>query len=135
MQTNKLIYLVPLLFLIGCNSPKQIQTIKTFDLTKIGGIYYQAYDHKWKTDPTINPAFDTKSEAYEYANMYNENNAHMYIVRMINYRYEIRITNPSNNELLYTSNDFKDAVDYVDEFKSAHDDLVLYDLKTGRQYE
>jgi hypothetical protein len=129
-------YLLILLFALGgCATTKHIQHAETFDLTQIGEIYYQAYDHKWKTDPTINPAFDTKSEAYEYANMYNENNAHMYIVRMINYRYEIRITNPSNNELLYTSNDFKDAVDYVDEFKSAHGDLVLYDLKTGRQYE
>tara|TARA_B110000858_G_C17622078_1_gene389450 strand:- start:142 stop:546 length:405 start_codon:yes stop_codon:yes gene_type:complete len=133
---NNMKYLLILLFALGgCTTTKNIQHAETFDLTQIGEIYYQAYDHKWKTDPTINPAFDTKSEAYEYANMYNENNAHMYIVRMINYRYEIRITNPSNNELLYTSNDFKDAVDYVDEFKSAHDDLVLYDLKTGRQYE
>ena len=135
MQTNKLIYLVPLLFLIGCNSPKKIQTIRTFDLREISGIYYQAYDHKWRTDPTINPAFDTKQEAYEYANMFNENNAHLYIVRMINYRYEIRIVNPNQNELMYTTNDFNDAIDYIDSYSPAHDDLVLYDLKTGKFYE
>ena len=135
MQTPKLIYLVPLLFLIGCNSTKKVQTIRTFDLTQIGEIYYQAYDHKWRTDPTINPAFDTKEEAYEYANEYNKENAHLYIVRMINYRYEIRIANPNQNELMYTTNDFNDAVDFVDEYKSAHSDLVLYDLKTGKFYE
>lgn len=135
MQTNKLIYLVPLIFLIGCNSTKKVQTIRTFDLTQIGEIYYQAYDHKWRTDPTINPAFDTKEEAYEYANEYNKENAHFYIVRMINYRYEIRIANPNQNELMYTTNDFNDAVDYIDSYSPAHDDLVLYDLKTGKFYE
>ena len=137
MQTPKLIYLVPLLFLIGCNTTKQqsIKAAETFDLTQIGEIYYQAYDHKWRTDPTINPAFDTKQEAYEYANEYNKENAHLYIVRMINYRYEIRIANPNQNELMYTTNDFNDAVDFVDEYKSAHSDLVLYDLKTGKFYE
>ena len=135
MQTNKLIYLVPLLFLIGCNSTKKVQTIRTFDLTQIGEIYYQAYDHKWRTDPTINPAFDTKEEAYEYANEYNKENAHFYIVRMINYRYEIRIANPNQNELMYTTNDFNDAIDYIDSYSPAHDDLVLYDLKTGKFYE
>ena len=134
---NKMIYLLlPLFIYSGCTTTSEnIKVTETFDLTQIGGIYYQAYDHKWRTDPSINPAFDTKSEAHEYANTYNMNNAHMYIVRMINYRYEVRIVNPTNNELLYTSNDFNDAVDYVDEFKSAHTDLVLYDLNTGRQYE
>lgn len=129
-------YLLILLFALGgCTTTKNIQHAETFDLTQIGEIYYQAYDHKWKTDPTINPAFDTKSEAYEYANMYNENNAHMYIVRMINYRYEIRNVSSTENELIYTSNDYNDAFDFVDEYKSEFKDLVLYDLKTGRQYE
>ena len=135
MQTNKLIYLVPLLFLIGCNSTKKVQTIRTFDLTEIGGIYYQAYDHKWRTDPSINPAFDTKEEAHEYAKTYNMGNAHTYVVRMINYRYEVRIVNPNQNELMYTSADFNDAYDYVVDYSSAHSDLVIYDLKTGKFYE
>ena len=135
MQTNKLIYFISLLFLIGCNSPKKIQTIKTFDLTKIGGVYYQAYDYKWRHDPGINPVFDNKSEAENYAITYNDEGSHMYIVRMINYRYEIRNADPNNNEMIYTSNDFNDAVDFVDEYKAEFDDLVLYDLKTGRQYQ
>ena len=135
MQKNKIICLIPVILLIGCNTTNNIKTTETFDLTEISGIYYQAYDHKWRTDPSVNPAFDTKSEAYEYANTYNEGNSHMYIVRMINYRYEIRIVNPNQNEMMYTTNDFNDAVDFVDEYKSAHSDLVLYDLKTGKQYE
>jgi hypothetical protein len=135
---NKLKYTLPLLLLVfaGCNTTtKTIKHTETFDLSQVGEIYYQAYDHKWRTDPTINPAFDTKQEAYEYANTYNAGNAHLYVVRMINYRYEVRITNPSNNELLYVSNDFNDAYEYVDEYSSAHSDLVIYDLKTGKSYE
>jgi len=134
---NKIIYLLlPLFIYSGCTTTtKTIKHAETFDLTQIGEIYYQAYDHKWRTDPTINPAFDTKSEAYEYANEYNKENAHLYIVRMINYRYEIRIVNPNQNELMYTTNDFNDAIDYIDSYSPAHDDLVLYDLKTGKFYE
>lgn len=134
---NKIIYLLlPLFIYSGCTpTTKTIKHTETFDLTQIGGIYYQAYDHKWRTDPTINPAFDTKQEAYEYANEYNKENAHLYIVRMINYRYEIRIANPNQNELMYTTNDFNDAIDYIDSYSPAHDDLVLYDLKTGKFYE
>jgi hypothetical protein len=134
---NKIIYLLlPLSIYSGCTTTtKTIKHAETFDLTQIGEIYYQAYDHKWRTDPTINPAFDTKSEAYEYANEYNKENAHLYIVRMINYRYEIRIVNPNQNELMYTTNDFNDAINYIDSYSPAHDDLVLYDLKTGKFYE
>ena len=134
---NKAIAILSCVLLIGCNSTKQqrIETTESYDLRQIGQFYYQAYDHKWRTDPTINPAFDTKEEAYEYANTYNENNAHTYVVRMINYRYEVRIVNPNQNELMYTSEDFNDAYDYVVEYSSAHSDLVIYDLKTGKYYE
>ena len=121
--------------LIGCNTTKNIKTTETFDLTEISGIYYQAYDHKWRTDPSVNPAFDTKQEAQEYAKTYNMGNSHTYVVRMINYRYEVRIVNPSQNELMYTSADFNDAYEYVVEYSSAHSDLVIYDLKTGKYYE
>ena len=134
---NKIIYLLlPLFIYSGCTTTSEnIKVAETFDLKQIGEIYYQAYDHKWRTDPTINPAFDTKEEAYEYANEYNKENAHLYIVRMINYRYEIRIANPNQNELMYTTNNFNDAIDYIDSYSPAHDDLVLYDLKTGKFYE
>ena len=76
---------------------------------------------------TIN-AFDTKEEAYEYGNMFNENNAHLYIVRMINYRYEIRIVNPNQNELMYTTTLMMRLIILI-HIRPAHDDLVLYDLK------
>ena len=134
---NKIIYLLlPLFIYSGCTTTSEnIKITETFDLKQIGEIYYQAYDHKWRTDPTINPAFDTKQEAYEYANEYNKENAHLYIVRIINYRYEIRIANPNQNELMYTTNDFNDAIDYIDSYSPAHDDLVLYDLKNGTFYE
>jgi len=136
---NKLKYTLPLLLLVfvGCNTTtKTIKHIETFDLTELSrDYYYQAYDHKWRTDPSVNPAFDTKEEAHEYANTYNMGNYHSYVVRLINYRYEVRIVNPTNNELLYTSVDFNDAYDYVVEYSSAHDDLVIFDLKTGKSYE
>ena len=134
---NKIIYLLlPLFIYSGCTTTSEnIKVAETFDLKQIGEIYYQAYDHKWRTDPTINRAFDTKAEAYEYANEYNKENAHLYIVRMINYRFEIRNVSSTENELIYTSNDYNDAFDFVDEYKSEFKDLVLYDLKTGKRYE
>ena len=59
----------------------------------------------------------------------------MYVVRMINYRFEIRNVSSTENELIYTSNDYNDAFDFVDEYKAEFKDLVLYDLKTGKRYE
>ena len=52
-----------------------------------------------------------------------------------NYRYEVRIVNPSKNELLHTTNVFNDAYEYVVEYSSAHSDLVIYDLETGESFE
>ena len=134
-MNKKIYYTLFLLFLGGCTTKHTIKTSETFDMSELDGIYYQAYDYKWRHDPGINPVFDNKSEAEKYAITYNHENSHMYIVRMINYRYEIRNADPHNNEMIYTSNDFNDAVDFVDEYKDGFNDLVLYDLKTGRQYE
>ena len=50
-------------------------------------------------------------------------------------RYEVRIVNPSTNELLHTTDEFNDAYEYVVEYSSAHADLVIYDLATGNQFE
>tara|TARA_Y100000361_G_scaffold153246_1_gene174581 strand:- start:83 stop:550 length:468 start_codon:yes stop_codon:yes gene_type:complete len=99
-------------------------------------IYYQAYDPNWD-DPTINPIFLTKSEAQEYADRNNvgseiaEDTSHRYIVRVINYRYEIRQVNDWKDEILHTTNSKKDGIKYVEQFMSAHEDLFMYDLKTG----
>ena len=50
-------------------------------------------------------------------------------------RYQVRIVNPSVNELLHTTDEFNDAYEYVVEYSSAHADLVIYDLETGKQFE
>lgn len=103
-------------------------------------VYYQAYDAKWD-DPTINPIFDHEWEAKDYAHrnnmgsQYAQDTSHSYVVRVINYRYEVRQVNDVDDNTLYTANDFNDAYEYVVEYSSAHSDLIIYDLKTGKQYE
>ena len=99
-------------------------------------IYYQAYDAKWD-DPTINPIFENEWEAKDYArrnNMgikYAQDTSHSYVVRVINYRYEIRQINDWNDEVLHTTNSKRDGIRYVEQYTSAHGDLYMYDLKTG----
>ena len=112
------------LFIFGCST--QSKNI----------VYYQAYDANWD-DPTINPIFPTKAEAQEYADRNNigsqlsQDTSHKYIVRVINYRYEIRQVNDWKDEILHTTNSKEDGVKYVEQFMSAHEDLFMYDLKTG----
>ena len=99
-------------------------------------VYYQAYDGKWD-DPTINPIFDTEWEAKEYAHrntmggLSAKDDSHSYVVREINYRYEIRQVNDSMDEVLHTTNSKRDGVKYVEQFMSSHSDLFMYDLKSG----
>jgi hypothetical protein len=99
-------------------------------------IYYQAYDAKWD-DPTINPIFDTEAEAKDYAHrntmggLNAKDDSHSYVVRPINYRYEIRQVNDWMDEILHTTNSKEDGVKYVEQFTSAHSDLFMYDLRTG----
>ncbi len=117
--------LVALLF-FGCNSNTTTSSI----------IYYQAYDAKWD-DPSINPIFENEWEAKDYAHRNNmgsklaQDTSHSYIVRVINYRYEIRQVNDWKDEVLHTTNSKQDGVKYVEQFSSAHEDLYMYDLKTG----
>ncbi len=98
--------------------------------------YYQAYDAKWD-DPSINPIFENEWEAKDYAHRNNmgsklaQDTSHSYIVRVINYRYEIRQVNDWKDEVLHTTNSKRDGVKYVEQFSSAHEDLYMYDLKTG----
>ena len=111
---------------------------KIADLRKQPFILYQAYDEKWGNDPFINPVFATKAEAEEYAkrnNMSEFEGGHSYIVREVNYRYEVRQVNDVNNDLLFTCRTHNEAYEYVVEYSSAHADLVIYDLKTGRSFE
>ena len=55
--------------------------------------------------------------------------------RVADYRYEVRIVNPSTNELLHTTNEYNAAYEYVVDYSSAHSDLIIYDLKTGESFE
>ena len=102
---------------------------------------YQAYDQNWRDDPSINPVFDTKSEAEEYAKRNNMggliagDTSHSYIVREVNFRYEVRQVNDLINDLLHTSRTFNDAYEYVVEYSSSHSDLIIYDLKTGKTFK
>ena len=57
-------------------------------------------------------------------------------------RYEVRIgfsdytySNGTWENILYTAGDFNDAYEYVVEYSSAHSDLIIYDLKTGKMFE
>ena len=92
--------------------------------------WYQAYDKGWEDDPTINPVFETKIDADKYAKYNNMGDSHSYEVRKVDFRYQVRIINPSTNELLHTTDEFNDAYEYVVEYSSAHADLVSFDLKT-----
>ena len=140
--TNKMKYLLTLLLALGgCTTTKIVKHTETIEVTKTTPIYYQAYDEKWYDDPSINPIFDEEWEATEYAKrnsmseLSNVLSGHEYVVRVINYRYEVRQVNEEEDDILYTTNDFNDAYDYVVEYSSAHSDLVIYDLKTGASHE
>ena len=123
-------YLLTLLLVLGgCTTTEVTTPIVT------NGVYYQAFDENWADTPFIHPAFDTKSEAESYAEYNNRGRHHSYEVREIDYRYEVRIVNPTTNEILHTTNEFNDAYEYVIEYSSAHADLIIYDLKTGKSYE
>ena len=99
---------------------------------------WQAYDPKWADEPSINPVFESRAEAQEYATRNNMNDlktGHSYIVREVNYRYEVRQVNDLINDLLHTARSFNDAYGYVVEYSSSHSDLIIYDLKTGKIFK
>ena len=108
------IVVIGLIYLCGCNSIKSPKEV----------VYYQAYDEKWD-DPTINPIFDEEWEAKDYAHRNNmshiiaKDDSHSYVVRTINYRYEIRQVNDWMDEILHTTNSKRDGIKYVEQFTSA----------------
>jgi len=108
---------------------------KIADLRKQPFILYQAYDENWSDDPSINPVFATRAEAEGYAGDNNMGNNHSYKVREVGYRYEVRRVNDADNDLLYACRTHSEAYEYVVEYSSAHADLVIYDLKTGKSFE
>lgn len=139
---NKMKYLLTLLLTLGgCTTTKNVKHTETINPAKPHAVYFQAYDEKWYSDPSINPIFDNEWEAKEYAKrnsmseLSNAWSGHDYIVRVINHRYEVRQVNDETDDILHTSDDLDDAYDYVNEYSSAHDDLIIFDLKTGKSYE
>ena len=138
---KKLIILIALT-LTGCSANKELPVnLPIPDLRREAPLYYQAHDSKWN-DPSINPVFDTRGEAQKYAKEYNMGGHHSYEVREVDYRYVVRVgftdftySNGSWNDILHTSDDFNDAYEYVVEYSSSHSDLIIYDLKTGKQFE
>jgi hypothetical protein len=46
----------------------------------------------------------------------------------INHRYEVYLKNDVSNDLLYESNSFDIAEEYVDFYKDSHSDIYIYDL-------
>jgi len=153
----KKIHLLPLLaFLGGCVSSVQDEPITSeqYDPDKVSeratalGLrpvdylhnvnnerltFYQAFDANWD-DPTISPIFETEEEAIQYAkrnNMSRFRGGHSYIVREVNYRYEVRQVNDAVNDVLHTSLLLKDSEEYINQYSTNHADLLIYDLKTG----
>jgi len=96
--------------------------------------FWQAHEPTWD-DPSINPVFDTKAEAEQYAKENNMGNNHSYQVREVNFRYEVRQVNDLMNDLLHTSRSFNNAYEYVVQYSSSHSDLIIYDLKTGKIFK
>ena len=129
---RKNITILTAILLGGCSHKSKQQA------STVGHMYYQAYDEGWYSDPSINPIFDKEWEAKDYVNrnMMNQvQSGHNYVVRVINHRFEVRQVNDEADDILHTSNEFNDAYDYVVEYSSAHSDLIIFDLKTGEQFE
>ena len=128
-----------------------LNALKNGEISKLRQpVFYQAHDPNWAHDPSINPVFESRMEAEEYAKRNNmeqwqgdqERNTedlltigHSYIVREIDYRYEVRQVNDLANDLLHTTSTFNDAYEYVVEYSSAHSDLIIFDLRTGKTFE
>ena len=104
-------------------------------------VFYQAYDSNWD-DPSINPIFESEEEAKEYAKLNNNggllatnqrNTGHSYIVRVVDYRYEVRQENEFINQVMDTFLMVNDAKSYANEYIDTHHGLVVYDLTTGNK--
>jgi len=132
--------LIALLFLSGCATPNNNTTVENLIqqineankpiIVESNKTYYQAYDVNY---PDASPVFLTKEEAEQYSinNNFTDDDyptGHNYIVRPIHHRYEVKLKNDISNDLLYESNSFDIAEEYVDFYKDAHSDIVIYDL-------
>ena len=123
-RAMRLFLLLGLSTIVGCSN------IKTT-------MRYQAWDSSF---PEVSPLFNTLEEAEQYAEEYNMlpdddgETGHSYIVREVDYKYEVRLQNESGDHQLYTSNNIDDAMSYMEEYGRSHSDLYLYDIIKGKMY-
>ena len=93
---------------------------------------YQAYDPQYPDLPQISPVFVTRADARAYADSNNSSGGtptgHKYIVREVNYRYEVRHQNDDVNDVIFTSYRLNDSEKYLNTYKANHTDLVIFDL-------
>jgi hypothetical protein len=93
---------------------------------------YQAYDPQYPGLPQIAPVFVTEQEAFKYASSNNfsgdRTSGHKYIVREVDYRYEVRHQNDAVNDVIFTSLTLEESEKYLNEYKTHHTDLVIFDL-------
>jgi len=135
----KILSIISILLLAGCGTTipdwgkyrGQPHSHGYGTLYKEGDILYQAWDH---TFPNISPAFIHEEEAKEYVTRNNYNGksstGHEYVVRKIEYRYEVRHQNDAINDVIFTSSNLKESEDYLNTYKANHTDLVIIDLLT-----
>ncbi len=100
-------------------------------------MFYQAYDSNWD-DPSINSILEDEWEAKEYAKLNNMatdewDTGHSYIVRVVDYRYEVRQENEFINHVMDTFLMVNDAKSYANQYIDTHHGLVVYDLKSGNK--
>jgi hypothetical protein len=117
--------------LVSMNKVGNVNYIKDF-------VLYQAWDYR---HPNVSPAFATKKEAQQYADGNNISDGlptgHMYVVREIDHRYEVRIgfsdftySNGTWRDVIFTSYTLNESEKFLNEQKAYHTDLVIFDLMT-----
>jgi hypothetical protein len=50
---------------------------------------------------------------------------------MVTFKYEIRVQNTYDDEMLEQTETLDEAVEYITEYSRFHDDLYVYELETG----
>jgi len=148
---NKTLSIIGALLLTGCETSKpdwgkyrgeqhshtQLETLpysssNTTSYDPITSPLYQAYDPQYPGLPQIAPVFVTELEAFKYASSNNfsgdQTSGHKYIVREVDYRYEVRHQNDAVNDVIFTSLTLEESEKYLNEYKTHHTDLVIFDL-------
>jgi len=101
-------------------------------------VRYQAYDPNF---PKVSPLFDTPEEAQAYATLNNGDGlvGHSYVVREVDFKYEVRHKNGSRDDQLHTTHSLAEARKYLEEYEINHvpaplsDHLFIYELKPTGQ--